>query len=198
VHEDIYDTFVPRFVEASRGIRVGMPREEDTRMGPMVHPDQLKSVMDLVQSGQDEGATLLCGGEILRDGALAKGNFMSPAVFADVKSGMRIWREEIFGPVVVITRAADVEDMVAQANDTNYGLAASVWTTNLKAAHTLARRIDAGTVWFNLHNFVFPSAPYAGYKESGLGSELGIEGLRAMTRVKNVMVSLFPNGFQWY
>jgi len=198
VHEDIYDTFVPRFVEASRGIRVGMPREDDTRMGPMVHPDQLKSVMDLVQSGQDEGATLLCGGEILRDGALAKGNFMSPAVFADVKSGMRIWREEIFGPVVVITRAADVEDMVAQANDTNYGLAASVWTTNLKAAHTLARRIDAGTVWFNLHNFVFPSAPYAGYKESGLGSELGIEGLRAMTRVKNVMVSLFPNGFQWY
>ena len=84
------------------------------------------------------------------------------------------------------------------SNDTDYGLAASVWTTDLKTAHTIAPKIDAGTVWFNLHNFVFPCAPYGGYKASGIGSELGRQGVLALTRTKNVMVSLFPDGFQWY
>ena len=145
-----------------------------------------------------EGATFLCGGNVLKGGEFARGNFMEATVLADVKPAMKVWREEIFGPVVVIARASSLEQMIELANDSHYGLAASVWTTNLKTAHTIAPQIKAGTVWFNLHNFVFPSAPYPGYKASGLGFELGKEGMLALTRKKNVMVSLFPNGFVWY
>jgi len=198
VHRDVYDDFVAKFVAGSKAIRVGLPRNEDTRMGPLVHPDHLKTVMGYVDSGRKEGATLLCGGNVLKSGELAKGNFMEPTVFADVTPKMKVWREEIFGPVVVIARASSVEQAVEMANDTHYGLAASVWTKDLKTAHTIAPRIRAGTVWFNLHNFVFPSAPYGGLGASGVGSELGKQGLLAMTRTKNVMVSLFPGGFKWY
>lgn len=198
VHRDVYDAVVERFVEGSRAIRVGLPRDESVRMGPLVHPRHLETVMGYVDGARREGARLLCGGRVLRDGALAAGSFMEPTVFADVTPAMRIWREEVFGPVVVVARASSTEELVRLANDTPYGLAASVWTTNLKAAHTLARQLRAGTVWFNLHNFVFPSAPYGGYGASGLGRELGKQGLLALTRTKNVMVSLFPGGFRWY
>jgi len=198
VHQDVYDAVVEGFVAGARGIKVGLPRDESVRMGPLVHPEHLAIVMGYVDSGRREGAQLLCGGRVLRDGALAAGCFMEPTVFGEVRPGMRIWREEVFGPVVVIAKAADTDELVRLANDTEYGLAASVWTTNLKAAHTLARRIRAGTVWFNLHNFVFPSAPYGGYGASGIGRELGKQGMLALTRTKNVMVSLFPSGFKWY
>jgi len=198
VHEDVYDAFVERFVAGAKAIRVGMPRDEQTRMGPLVHPDHLKTVMDYVASGTEQGATLLTGGNTLTDGELAAGSFMEPTVLANVAPESRVWREEIFGPVVVIVKASSLDQMVDLANDTPYGLAASVWTTNLKTAHALAPRLDAGTVWFNLHNFVFPSAPYGGFGASGVGSELGKQGLLAMTRTKNVMVSLFPEGFKWY
>lgn len=198
VHEDVYDEVVERFVAGAKAIRLGPPREESTQMGPLIHPDHTTSVIGYLEAGVAEGATLLCGGDRVTAGPLAAGGFIEPTVFADVRPDMRIWREEIFGPVVVVVKAATVDEMVALANDTHYGLAASVWTTNLKAAHTLARRIRAGTIWFNLHNFVFPGAPYGGYGASGIGRELGKEGLRALTRTKNVMVSLFPEGFRWY
>jgi acyl-CoA reductase-like NAD-dependent aldehyde dehydrogenase len=198
VHEDIYDEFVEKFVAGASAIKVGMPREDGVQMGPLVHPDHLKTVMGYVEAGKSEGATVMCGGNVIADGPLAAGNFMEPTVFADVTPSMRIWKEEIFGPVVTITKAGDIEEMVALGNDTEYGLAASVWTTNLKLAHSLVPQLEAGTVWLNLHNFVFPNAPYGGYKCSGLGSELGKEGVLALTRMKNVMVSMFPEGFKWY
>jgi len=198
VHEAVYDEFVEKFVAGCKAIKIGMPRDEQTRLGPLVHPDHLKSVMGYVESGLKEGAILLCGGKTVTDGALAGGSFMEPTAFCDVKPSMRIWREEIFGPVVVIVKASSVDEMVKMANDTPYGLAASVWTTNMKTAHALAPRIKAGTVWFNLHNFVFPSAPYGGFGASGVGSELGKQGMLSLTRTKNVMVSLFPDGFTWY
>ena len=198
VHADVYDAVVSRFVAGARAIPVGLPRDEATRLGPLVHPDHLKTVLGYVEAGRAEGAKLLCGGRALTQGACAAGSFMEPTVFADVTPTMRIWREEIFGPVVVIAKASSTEELVRLANDTCYGLAASIWTTNLKAAHTLARQVRAGTVWFNLHNFVFPSAPYGGYGASGIGRELGKQGMLALTRTKNVMVSLFPGGFKWY
>jgi acyl-CoA reductase-like NAD-dependent aldehyde dehydrogenase len=198
VHRDVYDEFVSRFVAGANAIKVGLPRDEQTRMGPVVHPEHLKTVMGYVESGKKQGATLLCGGKVLKSRDLAKGCFMAPTVFADVTSDMRVWKEEIFGPLVVIARATSLDEAVTMANDSPYGLAASVWTTNLKTAHTIAPRIRAGTVWFNLHNFVFPSAPYGGFGASGIGSELGKQGLLALTRTKNVMVSLFPGGFKWY
>lgn len=198
VHDGIYDEFVPRFVAAAQQITLAPPRDECSRLGAMVHPDHLKQVMEYVEAGRAEGAKLLCGGNVRTDGEFGRGSYLEATIFADVTPSMRIWREEIFGPVVTVTRASDLDEMVALANDTHYGLAASVWTTNLKNAHILARRINAGTIWLNMHNFVLPGAPYGGFGSSGVGLELGKEGLRAQTRTKNVMVSLFPNGFQWY
>jgi len=198
VHQDVYDAVVERFVAGAQAIKVGLPRDESVRMGPLVHPQHLRTVMGYVDAGRREGARVLCGGKALTAGALAAGSFMAPTVFAEVTPTMRIWREEIFGPVVVIAKASSTAELIRLANETPYGLAASLWTTNLKAAHTLARQIRAGTVWFNLHNFVFPSAPYGGFGASGSGRELGKQGLLALTRTKNVMVSLFPGGFKWY
>jgi acyl-CoA reductase-like NAD-dependent aldehyde dehydrogenase len=198
VHEDVYDEFTERFIEGSKAIKIGMPRDEDCRLGPMIHPDHLKSVMNYIEAGKKEGAKLLCGGNTLTAGDFGKGNFMEPTVLGNVKSSMKVWQEEIFGPVVVVAKAGSLDEMVEMANDSSYGLAASVWTTDLKTAHTIAPKIEAGTVWFNLHNFVFPCGPYGGYKSSGLGRELGREGVMALTRTKNVMVSLFPGGFKWY
>lgn len=198
VHEDVYDEFVERFTAGAEAIKVGPPRDPDTRMGPLVHDDHLKTVIAYIESGRREGATIACGGDVLTEGDMGKGNYLAPTVFTEVSPEMTIWREEIFGPVVTITKAGSTEEMVALANDTEYGLAASIWTQNLRAAHALAPKIAAGTIWFNLHNFVFPSAPYGGFKASGVGSELGREGMLAMTRIKNVMVSMFPEGFRWY
>ena len=122
------------------------------------------------------------------------------AVASARKAFESTWREtNPFERSAVIHKIGDdIAEMVELANDTSYGLAASIWTTNLKHAHSLAARIEAGTVWLNLHNFVFPTAPYAGYKASGVGSELGRDGVLALTRTKSVMVSLFQGGFQWY
>lgn len=198
VHEDVYDEFVEKFVEGAKAIKIGAPTAEDTRMGPLVHPEHLGTVMAYIEAGNGEGATLACGGNRLTDGDMAKGNFMDAAVFTGVTPSMKIWREEIFGPVVTVTKAGSVDEMIELANDTDYGLAASVWTNDLRLAHTIAPKIDAGTIWFNLHNFVFPSAPYPGYKASGVGFELGKEGVLALTRIKNVMISLFDGGFKWY
>ena len=198
VHEAVYDHFVERFVAGSRAIKVGMPLEEGVQHGPLVHADHLQSVLKYVAAGKQEKAKLACGGEVLTEAPLDKGNFLPPTVFVDVDPDAAISREEVFGPVVVISKAASEEDLVRLANDTNYGLAASIWTTNLKAGHRLASQIRAGTVWMNLHNFVFPSVPYGGYKDSGIGRELGREGLLALTQTKSVMLSLFQPGFQWY
>ena len=198
VHEAVYDEYVEKFLAASAAIKIGMPLDEDTRMGAMVHPDQTAKVLEYVQSGLDEGAKLAMGGSRLTDAPFGQGTFLPPTVFVDVDPNITISREEIFGPVVVITKVKDMEEMLRMANDSCYGLTASVWTTNLKSGHMLARDLKAGTIWLNLHNFVFPMAPYGGYKDSGIGRELGREGLLAMTQTKNVMVSMFEGGFKWY
>jgi acyl-CoA reductase-like NAD-dependent aldehyde dehydrogenase len=198
VHESVYDEFVERFVAGAKAIKVGMPLEDGTQHGPLVHPEHLASVMRCVEAGRQAGVKLACGGTLLCEPPFDRGSFMAPTVFVDVPPDTAISKQEIFGPVVVITKGRSEEELVDLANDTEYGLAASVWTTNLKAGHRLAARLQAGTVWMNLHNFVFPSGPYGGYKESGIGRELGREGLLALTQTKSVMVSLFEPGFKWY
>ena len=197
VSEDLHDEFVARFVATSRAIRIGDPLDEATRMGPLVSADHLQAVVDYVHAGLDEGAKLVCGGPE-KPAGLTTGYYLAPTVFDQVSPQMRIYREEIFGPVLTVSTYRDVDEALTMANDTPYGLAASVWTRDLRQAHTFARKIRAGTVWLNVHNFVFSQAPYGGYKLSGVGRELGRLGVEAFLETKNVMVWLGDEPFTWY
>ena len=175
-------------------LRVGDPLDKAVDIGAIIAPVQLEKIRELVSQGEEEGARMWqpswsCPTE---------GYFYPPTLFTDVAPSATVAQVEIFGPVVTGTKAGSVDEIIELGNDTDYGLAASVWTNDLRLAHTIAPKIQAGTVWFNLHNFVFPSAPYPGYKASGVGFELGKEGVLALTRIKNVMISLFDGGFKWY
>ncbi len=197
VDESLHDAFTEQFVAAAQAIQVGPPLDEDTRMGPLVTHEHWNTVSRYVQSGLDEGAKLLCGGPD-KPAGLGRGYYLAPTVFDEVTPGMKIYREEIFGPVVTISTFRNNNEAAEMANDSHYGLAASIWTTNLRDGHVMAQRIKAGTVWLNVHNFVFSTAPYGGYKMSGVGRELGRQGLEAFLETKNVMVWLGEGPFSWY
>lgn len=197
VHESLHDEFTAKFVAAAQAIRVGHPLDEATKMGPLVTQEHWDTVSRYVQSGLDEGAKLLCGGPG-KPAGLEQGYYLAPTVFDEVAPALKIYREEIFGPVVTITSFRNFNEAAEMANDSHYGLAASIWTTNLRDGHVMAQRIKAGTVWLNVHNFVFSTAPYGGYKLSGIGRELGRQGLEAFLETKNVMVWLGEGPFEWY
>jgi aldehyde dehydrogenase (NAD+)/phenylacetaldehyde dehydrogenase len=150
---------------------------------------QLERVLGYVASAKQEGATLVAGGG-RADIGTGKGYFMQPTVFADVTPEMTIAREEIFGPVLAAIEFADVDEAIARANDSMYGLAAAVWTRDIKKAHHVARRLQAGTVWVNTYNVYDTAAPFGGYKQSGFGRELGAHALENYTEVKTVWVDL--------
>lgn len=198
VHEDIYESFIPNLVEMTKKIRIGLPEKKDTEMGALISKGHTGKVLNYIEDGRQAGAKILCGGNKINEGELEKGNFVECTLFEDVSPDMRIFQEEIFGPVATITKCSTMKEMVSLANNSSYGLAASIWTTDLKSAHQIAMQLEVGTVWFNLHNFVLPMAPYGGYKESGIGRELGKEGVFSLTKTKNVMVSLMKNTFKWY
>jgi aldehyde dehydrogenase (NAD+) len=185
VQDAIYDDFVYRFVDKANRIVVGDPTG-DAHYGAITSARQLTKVEEYVEIGQKEGATLLTGGERAAD----KGFFYRPTVFGDVDNSMRIAREEIFGPVACIGRFSDYDDGIAKANDTEYGLAATVWTSDLTTAHRAAADIRAGGVWVNTSEFLFNESPFGGMKASGFGRELSMHALDAYTEVKNVGISL--------
>jgi aldehyde dehydrogenase (NAD+) len=185
VQDAIYDDFVNRFVDKANRIVVGDPTG-DAHYGAITSARQLTKVEEYVEIGQKEGATLLTGGERAAD----KGFFYRPTVFGDVDNSMRIAREEIFGPVACIGRFSDYDDGIAKANDTEYGLAATVWTSDLTTAHRAAADIRAGGVWVNTSEFLFNESPFGGMKASGFGRELSMHALDAYTEVKNVGISL--------
>ena len=197
IDASVHDEFVEKFVAKTKAIQVGDPLDPDTKMGPLVHREHWQSVSDYIKKGVDEGATILCGGPDKPTG-LEAGNYLSPTIFANVTPDMTIYREEIFGPVITITAFEGIDALAQAANDTDYGLAASIWTQDLRDAHNLAAQIAAGTIWLNVHNFVFSQAPYGGYKQSGIGRELGREGLLAYTETKNVIAWLADEPFAWY
>ena len=186
VEEKIYDQFIERSVARAQKRTVGDPFDPKTEQGPQVDRTQFDKVMGYIESGQGEGATLACGGNRVGN----RGYFIEPTVFADVLDGMRIAREEIFGPVMSVIPFKDLDEVIIRANRTIYGLAAGVWTRDIKKAHAIANGVRAGTVWVNCYNILDTRAPFGGFKQSGSGRELGEYGLQEYTEVKTVIVKL--------
>jgi acyl-CoA reductase-like NAD-dependent aldehyde dehydrogenase len=189
VENSIYDDFMQKLVARSAKLSPGDPRDPNTRLGPLVSAKQLQSVHEYVESGKAQGAKLMLGGERSQT-PNPSGFFYKPTIFADVDPSMRIAREEIFGPVLAALRFDALDDLAAKANDVEYGLAAGIWTRDIKKAHSLARRLKAGTVWVNTYNMFDSAAPYGGYKASGFGREAGIAAIESYTQLKTVWVDL--------
>jgi aldehyde dehydrogenase (NAD+) len=186
VEEKIYHQFVEKSVARAQQRRVGDPLDPSTQQGPQVDQSQFDRVMGYIESGRSDGATLACGGERVGN----RGYFIRPTVFADVQDDMKIAREEIFGPVMSVISFKDVDEVIARANHTNYGLAAGVWTRDIKKALAVANGVRAGTVWVNCYHVLDTRAPFGGFKQSGIGRELGEYGLQQYTEVKTVTVKL--------
>jgi len=196
VDGSVHEKLVELLVERTTKIAIGDGVDESVRMGPLVSESHRKSVMEYIEAGKSEAGTPVCGGGI--PAGSGRGYFVEPTIFDNVPESSRIYREEVFGPVLTVTAFDGVEELIAAANDTPYGLAASIWTRDVATGQRLSRQVKAGTVWVNVHNFVFNQAPYGGFKQSGIGRELGREGLEAYTEVKNVITWLAPEPFKWY
>jgi aldehyde dehydrogenase (NAD+) len=188
VEEPVKEEFLAKVAERAKKTTVGDPLDKNTRMGPVISKGQLDKVMEYVEAGKKDGARLVSGGD--RPANLSKGFFVNPTIFADVKNSMRIAREEIFGPVLSVLSFKDQADAIGQANDSWYGLAAAVWTKDVKKAHQVARAVKAGTVWINTYNLYDVALPFGGYKQSGFGRELGKEALDQYTQTKSVWMDL--------
>ncbi len=186
VQKKVYDNVVADLVSGVEKIQLGAGLDKKTQMGPLVSLEQQNRVLGYIEKGTHEGAEVLTGGTTPN----SKGYFMKPTIFANVNNSMTIAREEIFGPVVAAMPFDDLDDLVSQANDSLYGLAAGVWTSDIKKAHKLAHRVKAGTVWVNCYNVYDAAAPFGGYKESGLGREMGSYALDNYMEVKSVWVDL--------
>lgn len=188
-HDSVFDRVVEGVSNIAGKIKMGAGLDPATEMGPLVSQEQFERVTGYIDSGTQDGATIVVGGKRAFD----HGYFVQPTVIKDAKPNMKIVEEEIFGPVVVAQRFstdADLDRLAAQANDTIYGLAASVWTRDLSTAHKMARRVRAGTVWINCHNVFDAALPFGGYKQSGWGREMGAEVMNNYTEVKAVAVKL--------
>jgi aldehyde dehydrogenase (NAD+) len=189
VDRSIKSEFIDKLAARTRKMAPGDPMDPKTRFGAIASKKQLDTVLRYIESGRKEGASLVAGGA-RADIGTGKGFFVQPTVFADVKPDMTIAREEIFGPVLAAIDFADLDEAIAKANESQYGLAAGVWTRDIKKAHYVARKLQAGTVWVNTYNVYDTAAPFGGYKQSGFGREMSAHALEHYTQVKSVWVDL--------
>src|SRR5690625_1839682 len=186
IQRNVYEEVLEGLVKRANELKLGDGMEEDTDMGPLISSKQMDRVLGYIEKGKEEGANILAGGERAFD----KGYFVKPTIFADVTDEMTISREEIFGPVVAVYPFDTVDEVIKRANDSDYGLAAGVWSENIKTAHHVARKLKAGTVWVNDYGLEMEGAPFGGYKKSGTGRELGSYALDEYTEVKTVYVNV--------
>ncbi len=186
VEEKAHDMVVDVLQKKAASHRVGDPFDIATEQGPQIDKDQFNKIMHYIDAGKKQGAKCLAGGERQGD----KGFFIKPTIFTDAKDDMDIMKEEIFGPVLSITKFKDMSEVIKRANATNYGLAAAVWTQDINKAHRIADAVRAGTVWVNCYDAFDAAAPFGGFKQSGQGRELGAKGLDGYTETKTVVVKL--------
>jgi aldehyde dehydrogenase (NAD+) len=190
VQEQAHDELVERLSEKAGTIKLGNPLEMETEMGPVAFKEQLDKVQSYIEVGRQEGAELVYGGKRPDTEQLKDGYFIEPTIFTGVDNDMRVAREEIFGPVLSVIPFESEEDLIRQANDTSYGLAAGIWTRDIQKAHRVAHALRAGTVWVNSYRTLSFNTPFGGYKMSGMGRENGLESLKDYTQVKSVWVEL--------
>jgi aldehyde dehydrogenase (NAD+) len=189
VDKSIKAEFIDKLAARAKKMTAGDPMDPKTRFGALSSRKQLDTVLGYIESGKQQGATLVAGGA-RTDIGTGKGYFVEPTVFADVRPDMTIAREEIFGPVLASIEFADIDEAIARANDSQYGLAAGIWTRDIKKAHYIARKLQAGTVWINTYNVYDTAAPFGGYKHSGFGREMSAHALEHYTQIKSVWVDL--------
>ncbi|HXJ86458.1 MAG TPA: aldehyde dehydrogenase family protein [Candidatus Binatia bacterium] len=183
------DEFTEKLVARASKMRPADPLDPKTRLGAIVSQEQMKTVLGYIEAGKNEGATLVAGGNRASVNG-GKGFFLEPTIFGDVKNEMKIAREEIFGPVLSLLTFDDIDEVIERANNNPYGLAAAVWTKDVKKAHTVSRRLKAGTIWINTYGLMDAALPFGGYKSSGFGRELGAHAIEHYTELKTVWLNM--------
>ena len=189
VEKKVEDEFVTKLVEASKKMKLGDPLDPKTRVGAIVSQKQMETVLGYVEDGKKEGATLLAGGKRASVNG-DHGYFIEPTIFGGVRNNMKIAQEEIFGPVLATLTFDDIEQVAEQANANIYGLAAAIWTNDVRKAHQLSRRLKAGTVWINTYGLLDAALPFGGFKQSGFGRELGMHAVEHYTELKTIWMNL--------
>lgn len=198
LEKSMADKFLPRLASAFQKVKVGNGMQPDVEMGPLITKPHMEKVLNYIEIGKQEGAELLCGGKRLTEGDLAKGNFVAPTVFAKTTPKMRVVKEEIFGPVLVVQLFSDEAEAIQMANDTIYGLAGGVFTQDQSRGMRVLKKLRAGITWLNTYHPTFNEAPWGGYKQSGIGRELGTFGLDAYLETKQININLAPQRVNWF
>jgi betaine-aldehyde dehydrogenase len=193
VAKEIHEEFIEGLIAKTGKIKLGNGLDPETTMGPLISREQREQVLRYISSGIKEGAHLVAGGKMPEGEVFEKGFFLEPTIFDKVDNGMEIAQEEIFGPVLSVLTFSTIEEAITLANATRYGLAGSVWTKDLNQAQHIAQQVRAGTIWINTYASFFNEVPFGGYKESGLGRELGKAGLLEYTELKSVTMDLSPD-----
>ncbi len=197
VHAKLYDAFLEKLVAKTKALRVGDPEAQGTQMGPQITPEHRASIESYIEAGRKEGGKVICGGERPSGAVYAKGNYLLPTIIEGLSNRARVAREEIFGPVLVAIPFKDEESLIAEANDSVYGLASGIWTRDYRRAWRLGRRLEAGTVWVNTFKQFSIAAPFSGRKDSGLGVEKGRLGIRNYMRQKSFFWGLNEAPIPW-
>jgi betaine-aldehyde dehydrogenase len=198
VQDTIYDAFLEKLVGRAKKIVVARGETDGAEMGPLVSEAHMNKVLSYIEAGKKEGARLVCGGNRITEGGFAEGFFVAPTIFADCTPQMRIVQEEIFGPVMAVQKFSNEEEAIELANCTNYGLAGGVFSNDITRAFRVIKAVRSGITWINAYHPTFAEAPWGGFKQSGIGRELGTFGLDEYTEVKQININLAPGKVGWF